>query len=776
MGSLAEVIELLKQRRIGNDREVAEKVLEVLERRPDLRLQISGNDITWLRSQVQARGLDGKFSIPDRYGRATEAERYARDWNRMSAKVPVATVLEAARSLSGSGQSVAWNAETEAWQAVPSEFFGGFCGVIAGNRRWGEIERYEAKRAPKGGVSIKGQFYPGGQWIPAEVMASASPAEKAAVAGGGGGGAGGAKPAGGVDVSGGVKPTGGINLPGPGQKYHDAAMENLRKTSRTAQGTVDTSASKNKAGNMAVGSGAQAAQMAQQNFSRTMHWLHDNRRWTPKNAEEMMDFMDTIVKSINKGITKEGVLHRTEDSHKWPYTSAAKIPYAKKQFAQELLDKLDTEDPRKLAAWIHWRANFADHFYADGVGKSTEALADWVLMRHDQPLPQFRSRDEVFENAARTQVDPHQGPEGYRGKEFDKWHDYFRGLFPEPHHSEFQGQTEEDARKFLSQVDMHRWGSVEEPNAPEEAEAWLKALEDNPIIQTAAKLVSAATPTEKTYRNPDGTWHPERAKLHREFQASILTPNTKAASGTRPQLVLLLGPPGSGKSYAGRPIAKQMEQEFGGKFAEVDADAAKAALPEYRGWNAGQLHEESSHMVEGPSDKEFPDSKPDGVIYNGMKGRHHMILDMTGANGSKMKMFADMAHKRGYDVHVVGVKFPSYRSMARAANRFLKNPFDMRSHDGKGKRQELGRYVPPGYAHKKVDGKPEVTYQELKDHPAVKSWKQVSTADQDPSIVDAGDKLRQPAGAQYARWSHPDEMWTGLPRSPSVFDSYPYRR
>lgn len=771
MTTLPEVIELLKQGRIGNSREVAAGILKVLEDRPEMRLQVQGNDMNWLRAHVQARNEQGKWDMAQRF--AADAERYARDWNRAPGKIPARDMEAAGNALVGSGQVVAWNGETEAWQTAPAEIFGGFSGVIAGERRWGGFERYEAKRAPVGGVSIKGQFYPGGQWIPAEVIAGATPAEKAAVAGGGQ--AGGAKPAGGVDVSGGVKPTGGINLPGPGQKYHDAAMENLRKTSRTAQGTVDTSASKNKADKMQVGSGAQAAQLAQENFGRTMHWLHDNRKWTPKNADEMMDFMDTIVKSINKGITKEGVLHRTEDSHKWPYTSADKIPYAKRQFAQELLDKLDSEDPRKLAAWVHWRANFADHFYADGVGKSTEALADWVLMRHDQPLPQFRSRDEVFENAARTQVDPHQGGEGYRGKEFDKWHDYFRGLFPEPHHSEFQGTTEEDARKFLSQVDMHRWGSVEEPNAPEDAEAWLKALEDNPIIQTAAKLVASATPTEKTYRNADGTWHPDRQKIHREFQAGILTPETKAASGTRPQLVLLLGPPGSGKSYAGRPIAKQMEQAFGGKFAEVDADAAKAALPEYRGWNAGQLHEESSHMVEGPSNKEFPDSKPDGVIYNGMKGRHHMILDMTGANGSKMKMFADMAHKRGYDVHVVGVKFPSYRSMARAANRFLKNPFDMRSHDAKGKRQELGRYVPPGYAHKKVDGKPEVTYQELKDHPAVKSWKQVSTADQDPSIVDAGDKLRQPAGAQYARWSHPDEMWTGLHRSPSVFGN-PYRR
>lgn len=38
---------------------------------------------------------------------------------------------------------------------------------------------YEKRRAPKGGITIQGKEYPGGQWIPAEVMDQATPEEKA---------------------------------------------------------------------------------------------------------------------------------------------------------------------------------------------------------------------------------------------------------------------------------------------------------------------------------------------------------------------------------------------------------------------------------------------------------------------------------------------------------------------------------------------------------------------------------------------------------------------
>lgn len=48
----------------------------------------------------------------------------------------------------------------------------------------GPMSQFEAAHAPRGGVTIGGKFFRGGQFIPGEVMAKASPEERAAVEGG----------------------------------------------------------------------------------------------------------------------------------------------------------------------------------------------------------------------------------------------------------------------------------------------------------------------------------------------------------------------------------------------------------------------------------------------------------------------------------------------------------------------------------------------------------------------------------------------------------------
>ncbi len=48
---------------------------------------------------------------------------------------------------------------------------------------WEEVVCYEVRHAPVGGVTVQGVTYPGGEFIPAEVMAKATPEERAAVEG-----------------------------------------------------------------------------------------------------------------------------------------------------------------------------------------------------------------------------------------------------------------------------------------------------------------------------------------------------------------------------------------------------------------------------------------------------------------------------------------------------------------------------------------------------------------------------------------------------------------
>ncbi|HZN93011.1 MAG TPA: hypothetical protein VFB81_09920, partial [Myxococcales bacterium] len=119
-----------------------------------------------------------------------------------------------------------------------------------------------------------------------------------------------------------------------------------------------------------------------------------------QNPQELRAFVEKAAADINKGITKEGVLLRTgEDSPKYPYTKVADLPKAMDQFYGELFRRLDDprQDPKQLAAWIEYRLDLTDHFFADGCGKTSKAISAWALMRKGEPLPEYGSRDAYFD-------------------------------------------------------------------------------------------------------------------------------------------------------------------------------------------------------------------------------------------------------------------------------------------------------------------------------------------------------------------------------------------
>jgi len=150
--------------------------------------------------------------------------------------------------------------------------------------------------------------------------------------------------------------------------------------------------------------------------------------------QQLLDFTDSVAKGINKGITKEGVLLRNDDSDKFAYTRIADMDKARQQFATEFMDRLKNGDPPETAAWVHWRLNFMDHFYADGCGKSAEAVADWGLMRAGEPLPTPPDRKQWFDQVKKYKLTEPPIPDGmpapYLGKPYDEWGDFYKGLFP----------------------------------------------------------------------------------------------------------------------------------------------------------------------------------------------------------------------------------------------------------------------------------------------------------------------------------------------------------
>lgn len=200
--------------------------------------------------------------------------------------------------------------------------------------------------------------------------------------------------------------------PHDGAFYMRVAMQNLSKTSRTAQGVVDTSASMDKAAKMAGDlTDAQAAIRAKTNYEKVMRGLFEEKNKVFNSPEDVRVFVESVGKDINQGIVKEGILLRSgEDSKKYPYTKVADLPLALEQFYQEFYDRINdpNQDPIELAAWVEYRVNLTDHIFADGCGKSSLALSSFILMRNNLPLPQYQSKKDTVSHSAKTirGVDP----------------------------------------------------------------------------------------------------------------------------------------------------------------------------------------------------------------------------------------------------------------------------------------------------------------------------------------------------------------------------------
>jgi hypothetical protein len=228
-------------------------------------------------------------------------------------------------------------------------------------------------------------------------------------------------------------------------------------------------------------------------------------------------------------------------------------------------------------------------------------------------------------------------------------------------------------------------------------------------------------------------WSSKRKRLHEEIMSEILNPEAKARPGEKPKFVILIGPPGSGKTMAGQPEAQKLRVEF----TTLNADVVKGKLPEYQGWNAGAVHEESALITEGP------------LFERAVGENHNIMVDLTGGNTKKLETMADMMHEAGYDIHLISIALPSYKSTGRAWDRFTKNAFGFK--DPSGVKIELGRFVPPEYVFKGIDERPEKTYQALKQKPYMKSYVSISTdipRGEEPKVLDRGGAQH---GTQTAR-------------------------
>lgn len=188
-------------------------------------------------------------------------------------------------------------------------------------------------------------------------------------------------------------------------------------------------------------------------------------------------------------------------------------------------------------------------------------------------------------------------------------------------------------------------------------------------MKKAEQYNKSVIPTELRYKIGD-KYTADREKEHKIILNEIFknADNAKPKNGEKPTFIMLGGRGGSGKSkFNGLVYDKN-------NYIVLDADAIKEKLPEYTGFNAFEVHEESSHIL-----KE--------AIATAQELGLNVVLDgtMKSLNSSEkhLKGFKDA----GYNIEMYYMHLPREISTQRALGRFMKTK-DVRE---KG---QIGRYVP----------------------------------------------------------------------------------
>ena len=160
----------------------------------------------------------------------------------------------------------------------------------------------------------------------------------------------------------------------------------------------------------------------------------------------------------------------------------------------------------------------------------------------------------------------------------------------------------------------------------------------------------------------DGAYTEERKELHREILKDIFKNAAKAKpkDGEKPKVIFLGGRGGSGKSkFDGLVYDKE-------NYIVLDADAIKEMIPEYQGYNAYEVHEESSAIL----NKALKKARERGL---------NVVLDATmktlSSTENKIKAFAD----DNYNIEMYYMHLPREKAAERAIGRFM---------------GDRGRYVP----------------------------------------------------------------------------------
>ena len=183
---------------------------------------------------------------------------------------------------------------------------------------------------------------------------------------------------------------------------------------------------------------------------------------------------------------------------------------------------------------------------------------------------------------------------------------------------------------------------------PDTSAKMAKAVDD-------LKAVLAKGDTQAKFKK-GGKYTPERSKLHAKIISSFLNEKTVASArpqeGQKPSFTILGGRGGSGKSWFKGQVYDPS------KAIVLDADAIKEALPEYKGWNAGEVHEESGDLF-------------DQITDLAQKAGLNIVHDATMKSPDKATKLVQRFKSAGYQTEAHYMHLPRQDAAKRAVGRYV---------------------------------------------------------------------------------------------------------
>ena len=150
------------------------------------------------------------------------------------------------------------------------------------------------------------------------------------------------------------------------------ARKNLLLRSRTANGIVDTSINRDKAGILMIQSGDDAAKTASENFDDAIRYAWEERDAVLESPTDLRRLIESIAAKINKGTLKDGYLIRTLDTDRRSYVRCFALAGYMEDFYNTLFCKLAAcpGNPVEEAAYTEYGIDIEGHFSVTAVGKA----------------------------------------------------------------------------------------------------------------------------------------------------------------------------------------------------------------------------------------------------------------------------------------------------------------------------------------------------------------------------------------------------------------------